>query len=319
MKYSITFFLMFFLLALPEVGHVDAQTKHAPGSRGSGARKKQTVKKNKTSKKSAKKGKKIPEHVWNKTPMLMKYVKPIKNPLPGMDRECIARLRASRIRFDILSGVKGVKTPLKLYETKLGGVVYRRAWNNKTAPWILDCKTVENLIIVGKKLRAYGIASMYWTSAWRYSFVHGTNKLSNHAYGRAIDITAIDGGFGYAALIGGWERCGGCGQGCPTKKGRALRAAVCALKGSGIFKTVYTPDYDALHRDHFHIDSPNEAHKLKVKVKPEHYGKVEDKKEDQTPDDKKTDKKVDESDRNHWNDQEPELEYEPPRSRPHHY
>ncbi|MFZ5950510.1 MAG: hypothetical protein ACOYXC_07380, partial [Candidatus Rifleibacteriota bacterium] len=105
--------MSFFLLTLSDAGNSDAKTKHSPGSRGSGAKKNKPAKKKKIASKTAKKGKKIPEHVWNKTPMLMKHVKPIKNPLPGMDRECIARLRASKIRFDILSGVKGVKTPLK--------------------------------------------------------------------------------------------------------------------------------------------------------------------------------------------------------------
>ncbi|MBN2723943.1 MAG: extensin family protein [Deltaproteobacteria bacterium] len=269
----------------------------------------------KNRKKVKKSAKKVKKEVWNKTPMLLKKVKKITVPEKGMDRECVARLRAAGIKFDLLTGATGVKTPVRLKQNKLGGVVYRRAWNNKTAPFIFDCKMVENLILAGQHLRNVGIAGIYWTSAWRYSFVHGTRKLSNHSYGRAIDITAIDGGFGYAALRNHWESCGGCGRNCPTKKGRALRAFICATKGKGLFKTVYTPAYDALHRDHFHMDGPKEKYKLKVVVKPYHYG-VEKNKEPEK--DTKTGDK-DSSDRNHWVDDEIKRDYEPPRSRPHHY
>ncbi len=204
---------------------------------------------------------------WNKTPELLKKVVFVDTPLPGQDAKCLARLKAAGIKFRMVKNVPLVKTPIRLLSTKLGGVHYRRAWNNKTAPWILDCKTVENLILAGKYLRRVGIASVYWTSAWRYSLVHGTSKLSRHAYGDALDVTALDGSFGYAALVSSWDsRCGGCGQGCRTPKGKALRAFICAVRGPKLFGTVYTPAYDALHRDHFHIDSPSAKHQLKVQV-----------------------------------------------------
>jgi hypothetical protein len=272
-----------------------------------------SIPRKKRRKKRRKKKKK--KKVWNHTPKLLKLVKRIYKPKRGMDKLCLARLKAKRIKFILLDNVKGVKTPVKLRTNKLGGVVYRRAWNNKTAPWILDCKMVENLIIAGKYIRKYGIASVYWTSAWRYSLVHGKKVLSKHASGLALDITALDGGFGYAALINHWERgCSGCGRGCRTKKGRALRAFICALKGKGrLFKTVYTPSYDARHKDHYHIDGPSQKYKLKVKInKNVSYG-------NNSKNTHSNDSKSKNGKRNHWQKNSGKRKWEPPRSRPPHY
>ncbi len=206
---------------------------------------------------------------WNKTPMLIRYARRISRPLPYMDRRCLERLRGARVPFRLLKGVVGVRTPVKLLTYRLGGVTYRRAWNNKTAPWILDCKTVENLILAGPRLRRAGIATIYWNSAWRFSFVHHTRRLSRHAYGEALDITAIDGSFGYASVIRHYERGRrGCGSANKTRRGAALRRLVCAFTGDGLFKTAFTPDYNRIHRDHIHIDHPGRRFKLKVKPRP---------------------------------------------------
>ncbi len=258
----------------------------------------------------SRKKKKAKKNVWNKTPQMMKFIKKIKVPQKGMDSQCVARLRAKGIRFQLLSKVKHVNTPIRIKQKSLGGVLYRRAWNNKTAPFILNCKMVENLILAGPYLRRYGIASAYWTSAWRYSFIHGKKKLSNHVYGNAIDITAIDGGFGYASLSGHWERgCGGCGRNCKTKKGRVLRAFSCATRGRKLFKAVLNPDYDALHSDHFHLGNPAANKKLKVKIKAKHLA--------ETKSSPKSNGSV--VSRNHWVKGEVKRDWEPPRSRPPHY
>lgn len=245
--------------------------------------------------------------VWNKTPQLLKRVKVITQPIKGQDLECVARLRAYGVKFQLLKGAKGVHTPVRLLQTKLGGVHYRRAWNNKKAPWILNCKMVENLILAGKQLRRYGIASLYWTSAWRYSFVHGTRKLSKHANGNALDITAMDGSFGYASLVSHWSNaCKGCGTGCASRKARALKAFKCAVKHKGLFRTVYSPAYNARHRDHFHVDSPNPKFKLKVKISPIVAKNV-------TPLKKKGGVK---RKRHHWSSYSYKRKWEPCRSRP---
>ncbi|PKN46942.1 MAG: hypothetical protein CVU59_04485 [Deltaproteobacteria bacterium HGW-Deltaproteobacteria-17] len=246
-----------------------------------------------------------PKEPWNKTPMLIKDIKRITVPTKGMDRECLARLKAAGIPYQLFDNVAHVTTPIKPLTTKLGGVVYRRAWNNPDAPWILECKTVENLILAGPKLQKWGIASMYWNSAWRVSYVEGKNQLSRHSFGEALDVTAIDGSFGYASLVNHWE------SGSRSPKARALHGVSAALRDSGLFSSVLTPAYNAAHRDHFHIDSPSRSHKLAVKY---------DVKSLEAPDKAPTtpDMKPD-ARRDHELQGPLPRPYEPPRSRPRHY
>jgi len=243
---------------------------------------------------------------WNKTPQLIKDIKRITVPTKTMDRECLARLKAAGVPYQLFDNVAHVTTPIKPLTTKFGGVVYRRAWNNPDAPWILECKTVENLILAGPKLQKWGIASMYWNSAWRVSVVAGKSQLSRHAYGEALDVTAIDGSFGYASLVNHWE------SGGRSPKARALHGVEAALRDSGLFTSVLTPAYNAAHRDHFHIDSPSRSHQLAVKY---------DVKSLEVPD-KVTpgpDAKPQETRRDHELQGPLPRPWEPPRSRPRHY
>lgn len=242
---------------------------------------------------------------WNKTPMLIKDIKRIAVPTKDMDRECLARLKAAGVPYQLYGNVAHVTTPIKPLTNKLGGVTYRRAWNNPSAPWILECKTVENLVLAGPKLQKWGIASMYWNSAWRVSYVEGKGQLSRHSFGEALDVTAIDGSFGYATLVNHWEGSG------KSPKARALHGVSAALRDSGLFTSVLTPAYNASHRDHFHIDSPSRTMKLAVKY---------DVKSLEVPDkvpaspDAKPDAR-----RDHELQAPLPRPWEPPRSRPRHY
>lgn len=244
---------------------------------------------------------------WNKTPMLIKDIRKISVPTKAMDRECLARLKAAGVPYQLFDNVAHVRTPVKPGTNKLGGVTYRRAWNNPDAPWILECKTVENLILAGPKLQKWGIASMYWNSAWRVSYVKGKNQLSRHAYGEALDVTAIDGSFGYATLVNHWNDRG--------PKARALQGVTAALRDSGLFNSVLTPAHDAYHRDHFHIDSPSRSHQLAVKYD---LKSLEAPEKPTTPGTPPGAKPAD-TRRDHELQGPPPRPWEPPRSRPRHY
>lgn len=196
------------------------------------------------------------------------FVRVVRRPLKGYDRACLRRLRRAGIRFRILAGVKGVRTPVEVLSSRLGGVRYIKHWSNKRR-FILDCHTVEVLAWVGPAIRRAGVASIYYASSWRYTYLHGTHRLSQHAYGRALDIPAIDGSFGYATVVRHWERkVWGCGERNKTPKGRAWRRFYCALKLTGAFRRILDPDNRADHGDHLHIESPNPSIRLGVTPPP---------------------------------------------------
>ncbi|MFH2005206.1 MAG: extensin family protein [bacterium] len=187
-------------------------------------------------------------------------------PAKGQDAACLSRLRKAGIKFRMLRNVKGVKTPVHLLSKRLGRVLYRKTWNNKRR-FILDCRMVEVLAAQGREIRRAGIASIYFSSSWRHSLVKGTSRLSKHAYGLALDVTAIDGAFGYASVIRHYERGQwGCGSRNKTPKGKAWRAFFCALRKNNAFRHVFTPDRDRYHRDHFHIEGPSARIRLQPKT-----------------------------------------------------
>jgi hypothetical protein len=192
-------------------------------------------------------------------------VRVIYRPARGQNRACLRRLRRSKIRFRMLSRVKGVQTPVEILSKKLGGVRYRKSWNNKRR-FILDCRMAEVLAARGRAIRRAGIATVYFSSSWRYSVVKGTQRLSQHAYGLALDVIAIDGRFGYASVARHYEKgIWGCGSRNRTARGKAWRGFYCALHRNKAFSLIMTPDTDRAHRDHFHVEGPNPAIFLKVR------------------------------------------------------
>lgn len=187
-----------------------------------------------------------------------KAVRASWRPLKGYDRGCLKRIKAAGIRYRLLRKVKGVKTPVEITSKFMGRVRYRKSWNNKRR-FILNCRMVEVLASAGPTIRKAGVATIYFSSSWRYSLVAGTRRLSKHASGEALDITAIDGAFGYASVLKHYEKGRwGCGNRNRSPKGKAWRKLFCALRlGRKFFRNVMTPDTDRNHRDHLHVELPN--------------------------------------------------------------
>ncbi len=191
-----------------------------------------------------------------------KNVRRISKPLRGYDRACLRRLDKAGVKYSLLGGVKGVRTPIEILSKRLGGVNYIRHWSNKRR-FILDCRFAEALVERGKRIRLAGVASVYYSSSWRYSYKRGTRNLSRHASGMALDITAIDGAFGYASVVQHYEKGRwGCGCRNKTKRGKVWRAFYCALTQHNGFRRILTPDNGPAHRDHFHVEGVRPSMRL---------------------------------------------------------
>jgi hypothetical protein len=196
-----------------------------------------------------------PDH-WDR------FVKVIPRPAPGQDAACLARLARAGVQHRILADVKGVRTPVELRGDRLGGVRYVKGGNN-TRRFIVDCALAEALAVLGRDLRRAGIAGLYYSSTWRYTLVKGQGRLSGHAFGLALDVVAIEGSFGYASVVRHFERGRSrCGARAQSPRGQAFAAMMCALGRRRAFGTVFTPDSDAMHRDHVHLEGPSATLRL---------------------------------------------------------
>ena len=76
--------------------------------------------------------------------------------------------------------------------------------------------------------------------------IAGRSALSQHARARAIDVTAVSLSDGLRGSVErNWKS-----DGPPGRLIRAARARAC-----GVFAGVLSPDYNAAHRTHLHLDA----------------------------------------------------------------
>ena len=132
------------------------------------------------------------------------------------------------------------------------------------APYgILDCRLALALEELAALLASHGVAALRIDSMYRPNAkLSRRRKLSQHAYGLAIDILAIELRDGRVLSVErDWHAplpSVACGPDAvmtePNEEAIALRNIACAVARSGIFHHLITPSEDAAHRTHFHFD-----------------------------------------------------------------
>ncbi|MBI2894915.1 MAG: extensin family protein [Deltaproteobacteria bacterium] len=71
-------------------------------------------------------------------------------------------------------------------------------------------------------------------------------RLSQHALGNAIDVGILEGASVHASVVRDFR--------ADTSEGRFLRDLAAALRQAGSLERVLDPEYDAAHRNHFHLE-----------------------------------------------------------------
>ncbi|MEM9491080.1 MAG: extensin family protein [Myxococcota bacterium] len=140
---------------------------------------------------------------------------------------------------------------------ELGGVHYR---GYRKRPLVLDCSLVVSLAVVGRDLTRHGITRATYSSAYQRRNVRGSNRPSRHSYGLALDIHELTGDeLGTLRVIDDYEQGLGDDADCIgrplTRGGAILRALSCRFTESGLFRIVLSPDTDAAHHNHFHLEA----------------------------------------------------------------
>lgn len=126
--------------------------------------------------------------------------------------------------------------------------------NESDEPVLVACETAlaiaDTLTIAATKTPAATRMMHYGTYNCRV--IAGTSTLSNHAEGRAIDIAAfmVEGGEEWS-VYADWED----GVANPaTQPGQWLRQLTDELWDTMTWHIILTPEYNADHDDHFHVD-----------------------------------------------------------------
>ena len=174
----------------------------------------------------------------------------LQMPKPQLRGEaCLKVLEEKKVSFSPLGNMKdkepcGIENAVRIEgfsNTELSG------------PLTLSCMTALSL---ASWLEDIGAKQVTHMGSYNCRTIRGSSIMSQHSFGAAVDIASING----ASLKSDWQDEG--------EKGEYLRNS--AKAACEYFSNVLTPDYNAAHHDHFHLD-----HGLRLtcprKPKKQHY------------------------------------------------
>ena len=153
--------------------------------------------------------------------------------LSGGGSLCIERLKKHGVELSIraafFDGLCGIHNTV---------LVHRFSSTKLNSPALLSCPTA---LALNDLLTEIDAKSVTHIGTYNCRQQRRSGVMSEHSFGTAIDITKIDG----ARVSRDWKK--------PSDKGKTLQLAYEAACKH--FTNVITPDDDALHHDHFHLDN----------------------------------------------------------------
>jgi hypothetical protein len=181
------------------------------------------------------------------------------------DVDCLRFLGAKGVAYLAAPPTRGVRTPVEITGPVAG---VRLAPRGRRAP-IMDCELARALYEAAPVIRAVGVNELSFSGAYDYRTRRRSNQLSAHARGLAIDVHELRGPGGPLNIARDYERgrgrwrglktsdgdVAGCIGSPRTTAGKRLRRLACRLKHHSAFRVIITPDDDADHRDHLHLEA----------------------------------------------------------------
>ena len=175
--------------------------------------------------------------------------------------QCLSEVKKLKLGVTRFKGAKaGVAAPVRV-SGPIAGV--RFVTPGAKSPYgILDCRLALVLGELSEVLRRHDVVSVRVDNMYRpRAHLPGKKKPSQHAYGLAIDLTRFELSDGTELVIErDFEGAIGepvCGEGARadlSKPAGRLRDLICDVARSELFHHILTPNHDAAHRDHFHLD-----------------------------------------------------------------
>jgi len=174
--------------------------------------------------------------------------------------QCSAEVRKRKLPIDFVRGQKGISTPVRIVGP-LHGVKFAAPGEGRVNG-ILDCRLALALDDFGAVMARHNVVQIYGEFYRANAHIAGTRKLSQHAFGLAMDFTSVQLRDKRSLTIErDWHGVVGdppCGPDAhpmdPTEETLALRNLICEVARKGIFHFMLTPGYNLAHRNHFHFD-----------------------------------------------------------------
>lgn len=175
--------------------------------------------------------------------------------------QCWAELGRRKLGVARTKGAaNGVSLPVRV-TGPIQGV--RFVTPGKKSPYgILDCRLALVLPDLAVVLRRHDVVEVQVDNMYRpRAHLPGRKKPSQHSYGLAIDLTHLKRADGTVLEVArdfqgaiGEPVCGQSARAELSPEAAALRNLICDVARAGLFHHILTPNHDAAHRDHFHLD-----------------------------------------------------------------
>jgi hypothetical protein len=143
-----------------------------------------------------------------------------------------------------------IEDPVLLYGP-INGVAIQGG-NGSDAPVLVGCETGVSLVGSAAIAQNLGAVTLIHYGTYNCRTIAGSSTLSEHGHARAVDIGGfvMNDGSTYS-VYADWE------DGNPnptTPPGTMLRTFTDRIWGMGLWNIILTPEFNAAHDDHFHVD-----------------------------------------------------------------
>ncbi len=184
----------------------------------------------------------------------------VKEPIVA---NCRANLDLYKIPYTVGPAMQGVPDPVTM-PTPISGIEYRYVESTtRRTKIVADCSLVLSLLRAAPALRARNVVEVADIGIYNYRCIGGGLPpgctLSQHAQAKAIDIAGVTDRDGvYYNVTTDWviDPAGQktCEAATAPGKDTFLHEMICAIKADRVWNIVLTPNYNADHRNHFHVD-----------------------------------------------------------------
>jgi hypothetical protein len=181
----------------------------------------------------------------------------------GLD--CHGWLDLYGLTYELGPNNAGVSDPVTV-TTPINGIPYRYSANTtQRATFFMDCSLARSLAKAAPYFRERDIVEVADIGVYNYRCIgnEGTppncpQGISQHAYAKAIDLAGFTTSDDTFYSVNDDFVIDPDGNTCtaPTEPGKDafLHELICALKDGDVWNIVLTPNYNAAHRNHYHVD-----------------------------------------------------------------
>ncbi len=177
------------------------------------------------------------------------------------------RQDSPRDRPDITCDITGPVT----VDSPIAGVNFRYVTHEEPRPMFMSCYLAAALHRMAQILREFDVVEVGHIGTYNCRLISGTDSLSQHGLGLAIDLKWFRRSDGLVFDVEDhWEH--GVTENFQTEEARLLYELAWQMHTRQVFNIILTPEFNAAHDNHFHVDLTEGAHTIRHGSHGYHFG-----------------------------------------------